>query len=74
MELPIHSEDKGPDVDDEDIRVIDFGLAFNQEIGTEYNGPVSEMAAPETIFTNQVDHRSDLWAVGLIVRLTHSRL
>ena len=57
------------DEDDENIRVIDLGEAFNQDTVPEKLAQPGGLQAPETIFTGRFDHRQDLWRVGLVVRL-----
>lgn len=54
-------------VDEEDIRLIDWGEAFC--IGNEPTKIAQPLGlnAPETVFTSRIDHRIDLWRAGCIV-------
>ena len=63
--------DNWTDEDEEDLRIIDFGEAFLQ--GAEPTGLAQPDAlrAPETIFTNHLDCRLDLWRAGIVVRRLH---
>ncbi|KAI9676538.1 MAG: hypothetical protein M1817_000697 [Caeruleum heppii] len=55
------------DEDDEDIRVIDLGEAFDMNTVPERLAQPGGMQAPETIFTGRFDYRVDLWRAGLII-------
>lgn len=59
------------DEDDEDIRVIDFGEVFIQGSQPDSLAQPPDLRAPETIFTDQFDHRLDLWRAGVTVRYFH---
>ena len=56
------------DEDDENIRIIDLGEAFNQNAIPKNLAQPGGLQAPETIFTGNFDYRQDLWRVGLVVR------
>lgn len=56
------------DEDDENIRIIDLGEAFNQNAVPKHLAQPGGLQAPETIFTGKFDYRHDLWRVGLLVR------
>ena len=55
--------------DDENIRLIDLGEAFNQDTIPEKLAQPKGLQAPETIFTGEFDFRQDLWRAGFVVRL-----
>lgn len=68
----------GADTDDEIIKVMDFGLArlttaffipFEKLTGTGTNigGGTPDYVAPEQVRGEQVDHRADLYSVGVIL-------
>jgi serine/threonine-protein kinase SRPK3 len=56
------------DDDDDDIRIIDLGEAFTQDTVPEKLAQPPDLQVPETIFTDRLDYRLDLWRAGLIVR------
>ena len=56
------------DEDDENIRIIDFGEAFDKDAAPRRLAQPDGLQAPETIFTSRFDYRQDLWRVGLVVR------
>ena len=56
------------DEDEEDLRIIDLGEAFLQGGGNKKLAQPSSMQAPETIFTDSLDHRLDVWRAGIVVR------
>lgn len=57
------------DEDEEDIRLLDWGESFNlgEEPEPTKLAQPSDSIAPETIFTNRVDYRADLWRAGITV-------
>jgi serine/threonine-protein kinase len=68
----------GADTDDEIIKVMDFGLArlttaffipFEKLTGTGSNigGGTPDYVAPEQVRGEQVDHRADLYSVGVVL-------
>ncbi len=68
----------GADTDDETIKVMDFGLArlttayfipFEKLTGTGTNigGGTPDYVAPEQVRGEQVDHRADLYSVGVVL-------
>lgn len=68
----------GADTDDEIIKVMDFGLArlttayfipFEKLTGTGTNigGGTPDYVAPEQVRGEQVDHRADLYSVGVVL-------
>jgi serine/threonine protein kinase len=68
----------GADTDDEILKVMDFGLArlttayfipFEKLTGTGTNigGGTPDYVAPEQVRGEQVDHRADLYSVGVIL-------
>lgn len=53
--------------DEEEIRLIDFGDAFERsDISTRAQHPLP-LTAPEAIFSGQCDYRADLWRAGCVV-------
>lgn len=56
------------DEDDENIRIIDFGEAYDKDAAPVRLAQPDGLQAPETIFTGRFDYRQDLWRVGLVVR------
>lgn len=57
------------DEENEDIRLLDWGESFRVgEEPTHLAQPI-DYKAPETIFTDHLDYRVDLWRAGLVVRL-----
>lgn len=68
----------GADTDEETIKVMDFGLArlttaffipFEKLTGTGTNigGGTPDYVAPEQVRGEQVDHRADLYSVGVVL-------
>lgn len=57
------------DKDEEDIRLLDWGECFTQgeEPEPARLSQPGDSVAPETIFTDKVDHRADLWRAGITV-------
>lgn len=55
------------DEDEEDIRVLDWGEAFQHDVLPARLAQPGDLRAPETIFTNGFDHRVDLWRAGCTV-------
>ena len=53
---------------EEDLRVIDFGEAFMQGEEPERLAQPAGMQVPESIFTDTLDYRMDLWRIGIVVR------
>ena len=58
------------DEDDENIRIIDFGEAFDKDTAPVRLAQPDGLQARETIFIGRFDYRQDLWRVGLVVRRT----
>ena len=54
---------------EEDLRVIDLGEAFKHGEAPEYSAQPHALLVPESIFTDTVDYRLDLWRIGIVVRL-----
>ena len=52
---------------DDNICVIDFGESFDFDNKPKQLAQPAGERAPETILTDSVDHRQDLWRVGLTV-------
>lgn len=59
--------DMWTDRDEEDIRLIDWGLAFpfGQAV-TSIAQPI-DLRSPETFFSAYLDHKHDLWRAGCVV-------
>ncbi|TVY46844.1 Protein kinase [Lachnellula occidentalis] len=55
------------DEDEEDIRIIDFGEVFVEGSNPGILAQPPDLRAPETIFTDLLDHRLDLWRAGITV-------
>ena len=53
--------------DEEDIKLINFGQAFTHGDEPFKLVQSSRLEAPETIFTDNIDYRVDLWCVGYTV-------
>lgn len=53
--------------DEENIRLFDFGEAFPQGLRPRSLAQPPDLRAPETIFTDNFDHRLDLWGAGMTV-------
>ena len=53
---------------DEDLRVIDLGEAFMHGAEPEKLAQPDALRVPESIFTDTLDYRSDLWRIGIVVR------
>lgn len=59
--------DKWLDEDQEDIRLIDWGESFRRgEEPAQVALPI-DCKAPETILTDRLDYRIDLWTAGIVV-------
>lgn len=60
--------DVWPDAEFEDIKVVDLGELFSQ--GQEPAACVlpGECRAPEVLFEDSFDHKTDLWLAGCAVR------
>jgi serine/threonine-protein kinase SRPK3 len=58
------------DEDDENIRIIDLGEAFNQNAVPKRLAQPCGLQSPESIFTGEFEYRHDLWRVGLLVSTT----
>lgn len=55
------------DEEQEDIRLIDWGESFGRgEEPSQVALPI-DCKAPETIFTDRLDYRIDLWTAGIVV-------
>lgn len=54
--------------DDYDICLIDLGHAFLDDAAPQRIPQPSSLQVPETIFMNHIDHRLDLWRIGIVVR------
>lgn len=60
--------DMWTDRDEEDIRLLDWGLAFPVgQIVTTLPQPI-DLRSPETFFCASIDSRHDLWRAGCVVR------
>ncbi|KAL4874727.1 kinase-like domain-containing protein [Aspergillus karnatakaensis] len=59
--------DEWIDEDEEDIRILDFGEAFQQGHEPERLAQPGNLRAPETILTECFDYRVDLWRVGCMI-------
>lgn len=55
------------DEDEEDIRLIDWGESFRRGEEPATVAQPIDCKAPETIFTDSLDHRIDLWTAGIVV-------
>lgn len=55
------------DEDIEDIRLLDFGESFLQGEEPKRLAQPGTLRVPETIFTDSVDYRVDLWRTGCMV-------
>ena len=53
---------------EEDLRVIDFGEAFMHGEEPERLAQPGALRVPESIFTDTLDYRLDLWRTGIVVR------
>lgn len=56
------------DEDDEDIRLLDFGESFLRGEEPERLAQPGTLRVPETIFTDCLNYRADLWRAGCMVR------
>jgi len=54
--------------DDENIRIIDLGEAFDNNAAPKTLAQPGGLQAPESIFIGKFDYKHDLWRVGLVVR------
>lgn len=54
--------------DDDYIRIIDLGEAFDNNAVPQTLAQPRGLQAPESIFTGRFDYKQDLWRVGLVVR------
>lgn len=60
--------DMWTDRDEEDIRLLDWGLAFPVgQVVTSLPQPI-DLRSPETFFCASIDSRHDLWRAGCVVR------
>lgn len=57
------------DEDEEDIRLLDIGEGFPHGQNPEKLAQPHMLRAPETILTDDLDYRVDLWRIGCIVSL-----
>lgn len=57
------------DEDDENIRIIDLGEAFDANAVPKTLAQPGGLQAPEFIFTDKFDYQQDLWRAGLVVRI-----
>ncbi|KIX09757.1 uncharacterized protein Z518_00838 [Rhinocladiella mackenziei CBS 650.93] len=55
------------DEDDENVRIIDLGEAFNQTAVPKNLAQPGGLQAPESIFTGKIDYKQDLWRAGLVI-------
>lgn len=60
------------DEDKEDVRLIDWGETFRTGEEPERLAQPVDCKAPETIFTDYLDYRTDLWRAGIVVSLCFS--
>lgn len=61
--------DMWTDRDEEDVRLLDWGLAFPAgQAVTTLPQPI-DLRSPETFFCASIDFRHDLWRAGCVVRL-----
>lgn len=59
--------DMWTDRDEEDVRLIDWGLAFPMgQVVTSIAQPI-DLRSPETFFSAYLDHQHDLWRAGCVV-------
>lgn len=59
--------DMWTDRDEEDIRLIDWGLAFQMgQVVASIAQPI-DLRSPETFFSAYIDHHHDLWRAGCVV-------
>lgn len=58
--------------DSEDLRILDFGESFCQDVHHAKPAMPGHLRVPELIFTGQIDNRADLWHAGLLVRHPYS--
>ncbi|KAH8746901.1 kinase-like domain-containing protein [Diaporthe sp. PMI_573] len=59
--------DEWLDEDKEDIRLIDWGESFRWGQEPAYLAQPIDCKAPETIFTDYLDYRTDLWRAGIVI-------
>lgn len=57
------------DEDEEDIRLIDWGESFRRGEEPATVAQPIDCKAPETIFTDRLDYRIDLWSAGIVVSI-----
>lgn len=62
--------DEWLDEDEEDIRLIDWGESFRLGEEPDRVAQPIDCKAPETIFTDRLDYRIDLWSAGIVVRIS----
>ncbi|KAI1977099.1 hypothetical protein LOZ53_002123 [Ophidiomyces ophidiicola] len=55
------------DEDDEDLRILDFGEAFHQGSAPSKLSQPGNLQVPESIMTDHLDYRLDLWRAGLMI-------
>ena len=55
-------------LDEGDLRILEFGASFPRANPPEKLFEPSSLQVPESIFTDSVDHRVDLWRAGVTVR------
>ncbi|KAJ5223418.1 hypothetical protein N7468_007960 [Penicillium chermesinum] len=54
-------------LDDEDIKIFDFAESFFQGQESAKLAQPGSLRIPETIFTDKLDYRVDLWRTGCMV-------
>lgn len=57
------------DEDEEDINLIDWGESFRHGEEPARLAQPADCRAPESIFSEKLDYRVDLWRAGVVVRL-----
>lgn len=65
---PLNENEDECEDEDDNIRIIDLGEAFDENARPEKLAQPGGLQAPETIFTGRLDYRQDLWRAGLVVR------
>ncbi|KAH8808513.1 kinase-like domain-containing protein [Xylogone sp. PMI_703] len=53
--------------DEEDLKLIDFGESFLRGTEVEELAQPTDLVVPESIFTESIDYRVDLWRAGLMI-------